>query len=92
MFTWSISKVLSLWNSVGSYAIILECWKAEPEERPDFSQLVDTISLSLEAAAGYMDFSLVVKNEHSVAAEEEVKTGAGAPSEKEGAGQQEITN
>ena len=37
-----------------------------------------------------MDFSMAVKNEHSVAAEEEVKTRAGALSEKEGAGQQEI--
>ena len=63
-----------------SYAIILRCWKAEPEERPDFSQLVNTISLTLEAAAGYMDFSLVVKNGQAVAAKVEATTRAGSPS------------
>ena len=58
-------------NSVGSYAIILDCWKEEPKGRPDFSKLVDTISVTLEAAAGYMDFSLSIKNERPVAAEVE---------------------
>jgi len=81
------------------YAIILGCWKAEPEERPDFSQLLVTISLTLEAAAGYMSFSMAVKNGPSVAAKVEVTTRAGGPSvqppsEKEEARQQEtvITN
>ena len=53
---------------------MLECWKEDPKERPDFSKLVNTISLTLESAAGYMDFSLCIKNEHLVAAEVEVKT------------------
>jgi len=62
-------------NSVGSFAIILECWKAEPEKRPDFSQIVVPISLILEAAAGYMNFSMAVKNGHSVAAKVEAQPG-----------------
>ena len=82
-------------NSVGSYAIMLDCWKEEPKERPDFSKLVETISLTLEAAAGYMELSICVKDEHlPVAAEVEVKTRADdssvqLPSEKEEGGQRE---
>ena len=66
---------------------MLHCWKEEPKERPDFSKLVITISLTLESAAGYMDFSMNIKNEHLVAAEVEVKTSVQSPSE--GGGQQE---
>ena len=85
------AKMYSLFylDFAGSYAIILDCWKEEPKERPDFSKLVATVSLTLEAAAGYMDFSLSIKNEHPLAAELEVKTGEGGSgvlslSEKEG--------
>ena len=87
-------RVLTLHNFCWySFAIILECWKEEPNERPDFSQLTATISATLEALAGYMDFSLPIKEECLVAAKEEVKTRAGGsnvqlPSE-EGASQQE---
>ena len=60
---------------------MLDCWKEEPKERPDFSKLVETISLTLEAAAGYMELSLCVKDEHpQVAAEVEVKTRGGGSS------------
>jgi len=71
----------------------MDCWKEKPNERPDFSKLVDTISLILEAAAGYMELSLCVKNEHPhVAAEVEVKTrggGSSVQSPSEEGGQQE---
>jgi len=88
-------QIITLYNSVGSYAILLDCWKEEPKERPDFSKLVETISLTLEAAAGYMELSLCVKDEHPrVAAEVEVKTRADDSSvqllsEKEEGGQRE---
>ena len=82
------------YKSVGSYGILLNCWKEEPEERPNFSKLVDTISLILEAAAGYMVLS--IKDEHPLvlAAKAEVKTresgsNVQSSSEKEGVGQQE---
>jgi len=48
-----------------------ECWTEEPHRRPDFSKLVVTISLTLEALAGYMSLnttSLIIvdadKGEH----------------------------
>ena len=49
----------------------------EPKERPEFSQLVIiiTISVTLEALAGYMDFPLVVKDEQLFAAEREPRAG-----------------
>ena len=82
--------------SYHSVGIVMEYyWTAEkPKERPNFSKLVDTISLILEAAAGYMEFSMSIKDEHPLAAKAEVKTresgsNVQSSSEKEGAGQQE---
>jgi len=82
------------YKSVGSYRVLLDCWKEKPKERPNFSKLVDTISLILEAAAGYMEFTLSINDEHPLATKAEVKTRAGgsnvqSSSEKEGVGQQE---
>ena len=34
---------------------MLQCWDLEPKGRPSFSDLVSSLSLSLEAMAGYMD-------------------------------------
>ena len=71
---------------------MLDCWKEEPKERPDFIKLVDTISLTLESMAGYMEFSLSIKDEHPVAAEVEVKArggGSSVQSPSEEGGQQE---
>jgi len=58
---------------------MLDCWKEEPKERPDFSKLVDTISLNLEAVAGYTGL-VCIKNEQLVSAEMVVKTGEGGSS------------
>ena len=77
--------------SVGSYAILLECWKEESEERPDFSNLVVTISLTLEAVVGYMDFSPRTKDDPPclLAAKVEVKTRMDGSSGNEGGGRQD---
>ena len=40
-----------------SYSLLLQCWDGQPEERPDFSQLVVTLSIIMEAVAGYLIFS-----------------------------------
>lgn len=36
---------------------MLQCWEIEPENRPTFSIIVDTLSHSLEAMVDYMDIS-----------------------------------
>ena len=33
------------------------CWKREPEDRPQFSELVSIISDILQSTAGYVEFS-----------------------------------
>ena len=33
------------------------CWELDPESRPSFSDLVSSLSQSLEAMVGYMDVS-----------------------------------
>jgi hypothetical protein len=39
------------------YTIMLQCWELDLDTRPSFSQLVDSLSVYLEAMAGYMDIS-----------------------------------
>ena len=39
--------------------IMRECWQELPDKRPFFSDLVTTISTSLERIAGYLDFTAV---------------------------------
>ena len=39
------------------YTIMLQCWKLNPDTRPPFSNLVDSLSVYLEAMAGYMDIT-----------------------------------
>jgi len=90
-----ISTVLTVYYSACSYAIILKCWKEEPKERPDFSNLVVIISSILEAMVGYMEFPLPTKDEHPFAAEVEVNTRESgscvqSSSEKEGYGKKAV--
>ena len=37
------------------YAFMLQCWKLEPDVRPSFSNLIDSLSQSIKTMAGYMD-------------------------------------
>ena len=37
------------------YAIMLKCWKSDPNERPSFSTLAKSISGFAEMTAGYLD-------------------------------------
>jgi hypothetical protein len=39
---------------------MLQCWEFEPERRPSFSSIVDTLSHFLEAMVDYMDISTFV--------------------------------
>ena len=39
------------------------CWKSEPEDRPQFSELVSTISDILQSMAGYVEFSMSIQDD-----------------------------
>ena len=39
------------------YTIMIQCWQLNPDTRPSFSHLVDSLSVYLEAIAGYMDIT-----------------------------------
>ena len=39
------------------YKFILQCWEVDPVNRPRFTSIVDALSDSLQAMAGYLDIS-----------------------------------
>ena len=48
------------------YSFMYQCWSGEPEHRPSFSQLVESLSSSLEEMAGYVHigaFGIRTRNE-----------------------------
>ena len=59
IFLLLIFLLLSSSSSSSSYSIVLRCWCESADKRPPFSELVTDITTSLEAIAGYMDFSCV---------------------------------
>ena len=38
------------------YALMLDCWKGAPDERPSFEQLVSTLETMMTAGTPYYDF------------------------------------
>ena len=42
-----------------SYSLLLQCWDGQPEERPDFRQLVVTIAAMLEEVSGYLSLNII---------------------------------
>ena len=45
-----------------SYSIMQNCWESEPEKRPQFCELVATISSVLESAAGYLELAMSLQD------------------------------
>ena len=45
-----------------SYSVMQSCWKSEPEDRPQFSELVLTISDILESTAGYVELAMSLQH------------------------------
>ena len=69
---------------------MLKCWNSDPNERPSFSVLVNSISVFAEMTAGYLDVSnynpfeanITTGGEHSDdQTEEERDTNVGVPSD-----------
>ena len=45
-----------------SYSVMQSCWKSEPEDRPQFSELVSTISDILQSTAGYVELAMSLQH------------------------------
>ena len=48
-----------------SYSVMKSCWESEPENRPQFSELVSTISSILESIAGYLELAMSLQTVNS---------------------------
>ena len=51
------------------YKFILQCWEVDPVNRPRFTNIVDALSDSLQAMAGYLDIgafgeTIAERNKH----------------------------
>ena len=57
--------------------LMQQCWDLEPKSRPSFSDLVSTLSQSLEAMAGYMDVGAFGQLQVHCSASESGKPGGG---------------
>ena len=40
-----------------SYDMMMSCWRENPDNRPSFAELVETLTAVLKPLADYMDFS-----------------------------------
>ena len=75
--------------------LMQQCWELEPKDRPSFSDLVSSLSQSLEAMAGYMDVGAFGQLQvHSLAVESEPGGGEKpedhSPTEKENKGDEVV--
>lgn len=59
--TWKFSIILRKLYPFGPlinrFSTICECWHENPEKRPQFHDLVQQVSITLEAETDYVDFS-----------------------------------
>ena len=48
-----LSCVIAVPLTMARYSIMMQCWELEPAKRLSFSELVQSLSTSLESLAGY---------------------------------------
>ena len=58
-----LEMFFALSNYLCSYAIMQSCWESEPEDRPQFCELVSTMSSILESAAGYLELAMPLQQD-----------------------------
>ena len=50
-----------------SYSVMQSCWESKPDDRPQFSELVSTISDILQSTAGYVELAMSLQHSQLVA-------------------------
>lgn len=71
-----ITFQISLFSSF-SYSVMRDCWKQDPDERPSFQQLLDTMENVILQEVNYFDFSKLDESKDYYAVQESRAEGTG---------------
>ena len=68
--------ITSIFSPV-SYSVMSDCWKQDPDERPSFQQLLETMENVIAQEVNYFDFSKLDESKDYYAVQESRSEGTG---------------
>ena len=75
-----LNRIITLLTSIFSlvsYSVMSDCWKQDPDERPSFRQLLDTMENVIVQEVDYFDFSKLDESKDYYAVQESRSEGTG---------------